>query len=233
MAILVGTMAFSSGIVPITNPILFAAPIVILPILLITIMTSIWLTNYYGREPYAEDIVRNGLKGFDKHSILYQYLLPSDHVLVTGQGIYALTTRFQDRQFKIQGGEWTDYKARNLLGPLFLYLKQERLGKPFAQAVRDTHDVQEIVDGALGANSGVVVQPAIVFLSDKATLEVIDPEFPVVYASPKKKPSLRNMLRDDRKDRTQVLSLEQLETVHKSIQAYYNNDPSTFVESEI
>src|SRR5579859_1082525 len=179
IAILLGTMALTSGIVPIKNPILYAAPLVLMPVLLITIMNSIWLTNYYGRTPYAEDVVRSGLKGLDKRTILYQYMLPADHVVVSLRGIYTLTTRFQETQFKIDGSEWTDHKARGPFGPLFRYLKQERLGKPFVQATREAHDVQKIVNEALGTNSGVVVQPTVVFLSDKAALEIIDPQLPV------------------------------------------------------
>src|SRR5579859_5049165 len=114
IGILLGTMALVSGFIPITNPILYAAPLILMPTLLITLMYAIWLTNYYGRTPYAEDVLRDGLKGVDKRSILYQYLLPSDHVLVTLRGIYALTTRFQETRFKIEGSQWTDYKARDL-----------------------------------------------------------------------------------------------------------------------
>ncbi|HVO41752.1 MAG TPA: hypothetical protein VMT34_03970 [Aggregatilineales bacterium] len=234
LAILLGGLVLSSGFVPTQSGLLLMAPLIIMPIGLVTTLISIRLTNDYVRPPHAEDVLRDGLKGIDKRSILYSYILPANHVLVAPQGVYTLTTRFQETRFKVEGEKWTNYKARGPLGPLFLYLKQEYLGKPFVQADAEAVETQKIIDSALGEKSGVEVQAAVVFINDKATLEIVDPAMPVVYANSKKKPSLKALLREEKKDRPAVLNPAQIEVIHEKIAAEYGakRPASAFVESE-
>jgi hypothetical protein len=232
LAILAGGLIVSVGLVPAQSGFLYYAPLVVLPIGLVTTLISIRLTNWYMRPPHAEDILREGLKGIDKRSLLYHYILPCNHVLVTPQGVYALVTRFQEARYKASGTKWTDYKARGPLGPLMLYLKQEGIGRPFDQADLEAAEIQKIVDAALGDKSGVEVQTAVVFTSDKATLDVDDAIMPVVYANPKKKPSLKALLREDKRDKISSVTPDQIEKIHDHIAAQYGQNAAAFAESE-
>ena len=76
-----------------------------------------------------------------------------------------------------------------------------------------------IVDKAL-PGSGVQVVPSVIFLSPKTTLEVIDPVMPVAYAYPKKKPTIKDIIRDDKKkDNVNLLSDQQMATLDDAFMA--------------
>lgn len=198
LAILVGAFIVNLNIIRVPDIIAVLVPLVALPIGLITTVISVRLTNIYVRQPHAEDAIRDGLKGVNKRSSLYNYMLPASHVLVTPQGIYSFTTRFQETPFKVEGDKWYNPKTRGPLAGVSLFFKQESLGDPFGQAEREAKGVQAIVDKVL-PDSGVQVVPAVVFTSPRATLDVVDPTIPVAYADPKKKPTIKGILRDDKK----------------------------------
>lgn len=199
LAILFGGLLFTNTLAR-ENDLLLLVPCLAMPLGLITTMISVRLTNQYVRPPHPEDAIREGLKGINRRSVLYNYVLPTRHVLLAPQGVYTFTTRFQESRFKIEGDKWFSWKARGPLAPLFLFLKQESLGDPFGQAEKEAQTVQTIVDEAL-PKSGIKVQPVVVFTGQKAILEVDNPTIPVVYADPKKKPSLKGLLRDEQRSK--------------------------------
>jgi len=199
LAILTGGLLFTNTLAR-DSEILMLVPCLIMPLGLITTIVSVRLTNQYVRPPHAEDAIREGLKGINRRSTLYNYVLPVNHVLVSPQGVYTFTTRFQETRFKVEGNKWFNRKNRGPLAPLFLFLKQEGLGDPFKQANAQADTIQAIVDQALPGTK-IEVQPVVVFTSPKATLDVIDPDIPVVYADPKKKPSLKGLLREEKRRR--------------------------------
>src|SRR5205085_12639761 len=134
------------------------APCIIMPLGLITTVVSVRLTNQYVRPPHPEDAIREGLRSINRRSVLYHYVLPVHHVLVAPQGVFSITTRFQDGYFKIEGDTWHSSKNRGPLAPISLFLKQEGLGDPFKQAAEEAQKVQAIIDKAI-PDSGIKVQP--------------------------------------------------------------------------
>lgn len=216
LAILIGGLLFTNTIALSTNT-LMIVPCIVMPIGLITTLISVRLTNQYVRPPHPQDAIREGVRGISRDGILYNYVAPVDHVLVAPYGVFTFTTRFQDSRFKVEGDKWDSWKARGPLAPLFLFLKQEGLGDPFKQATSEAETVQAIVDKAL-PGADIKVQPIVVFTSSRATLEVIDPTIPVVYADPKKKPSLKNQLRDEKhREDAPLLTAEEIEAIDDAI----------------
>ena len=66
--------------------------------------------------------------------------------------------------------------------------------------------------------SKLAVQPVVVFTSPRATLEVIDPDIPVVHADVKKKPSLKTLLRDEKKKEDAVaLTPAEMDSIDEAI----------------
>ncbi len=218
LAILTGGLIFTNTLAR-DNELLLYVPCLVMPLGLITTLISVRLTNEYVRPPHPDEAIREGLKGINRRSILYNYVLPVKHVLIAPQGVYTLTTRFQETRFKVEGDKWFNWRARGPLGPLFLYLRQEGLGDPFKDADKDADKVQAIVDQAV-PGADIEVQPVIVFTSPKATLEVDDPAIPVAYADPKKKPSLKSLLREDkRREDAVTLTPAQIEAIDDAIMA--------------
>ncbi len=195
---------------------LFFVPCLVLPVGLTTTLISMRLTNRYVRQPHPENVLYEGLKGLSKRSILYHYLPLGDHILVAPEGVFTFTIRFQPARYEVKGDQWHDPRAK-LLGPLFLQLRQEQLGRPFEEAEKSAAKVQALVDGAL-PGAGIAVQPAVVFTSPRANVEQTDPKYPVVYADSKKKPSVKSLVREERrKEEGAVLSDDQIETLHEAI----------------
>jgi hypothetical protein len=210
-------------------------PCLVMPIGLVTTIISIRMTNQYVREPHPEDAILAGLKGINKRSVLFNYLLPANHVLISPQGVYTFTTRFQESRFKIEGGKWTSWKARGPLAPLFLFLKQEALGDPFKQANSEADAIEALIKVKL-PNSDIPVQPVIVFTSPKAYLEVIDPDLPVVYADLKLKPSLKGLMKDDKKrEDVSPLTAEQMNAIEDALIGTLPKEKRTtqLVENEV
>jgi hypothetical protein len=223
LAILVGGLAVTNFLIP-SESTLVLVPCLVLPFGMLTTVISVRLTNQYVRPPHPEDAIREGVKGIDRRSVLYNYVLPANHVLISPHGIYTFTTRFQDSRFRVEGETWYSWKARGPLAPLFLFLRQEGLGDPFKQARKDAASVQVHVDKAL-PNAGIKVQPAVVFISPKVELEMIDPAVPVVYGDSKRKPSLKSLLREEkRKDETPMLTTAQIDALEEQILSTLNDN---------
>jgi hypothetical protein len=216
IAILMGGLVLTNTITR-RNDILLFVPCLIMPIGLITTLISVRMTNQFIRVPHPEDALSDGLKGAPKNSNLYNYILPSNHVLITPQGVFTLTTRFHENRYKVEGEKWQNLKQRGPLAPLFIFLRQEQLSDPFGQARKEAAAMQSLVEEIL-PNTNIQVQPVVVFISPKAEVEAIDPAIPVVYADLKRKPSLKSLLKGD-KARPVVLTDEQIRKLDESILA--------------
>jgi hypothetical protein len=197
--ILTGGLIFTNFIA-ISDEALLLVPCMIMPIGLVSTIVSIRLTNTYVRQPRPEKALRDGLQGINRRSVLLHYFPTANHILITPHGVYALTVRFQMTRFRVEGERWTNYKSRGPLGPFFLFMKQEQLGEPFEDARKDQAALQAVLDEAL-PESGIEVQPVVVFIHPRAEVEIENPALPVAYASQKKKPSLKAVLREDKRDK--------------------------------
>jgi hypothetical protein len=221
LVILIGGLILTNFFA-LSTEVLMAVPCLVLPLGLITTVISVRLTNQYVRQPRPEIVLREGLQGINRRSILFNYFPTANHILLTPHGIYSITTRFQTTRFKVEGEKWTNYKARGPLAPFFLFIKQEGLGDPFAEAREDAKKVQAVVDKAV-LDSGIVVQPLVIFISGRAGVEIIDPAIPVAYASPQKKPSIKALLRDDKKEKQkddfQAFDEEEMQAIEEHLEA--------------
>ncbi|MCB9451856.1 MAG: NERD domain-containing protein [Anaerolineaceae bacterium] len=167
-------------------------PWVILPIGFVSTIASVRMTNLWIRQPRPEAAIQDGLKGVSKKSVLYNYYhFPARHVLVCPQGVFAIITRFQDRRYTVEGEKWRE--PGGLFNMLFRVFRQDSIRNPFVDAQKAAAHVQSLLGEAAG---DVVVQPMVIFADPRASLEVSDPIFPVLYADSKQKPNLTDYLRD-------------------------------------
>ncbi|MBX3085917.1 MAG: hypothetical protein KF716_30050 [Anaerolineae bacterium] len=200
------------------SPLFWIVPCGILPLGLLATITSVRLTNEYVRVPHPEDALEGGLKNINRRSILYHYMPSANHVLVTPTGIYALHVLFHSRNFVINGDQWVDSKAKGPLAPLFMFLRQEGIGKPFKDAEMEAAKIQLVVDKAL-PDAKIEVQPIVVMIGPKVTVEASRPQYPVVYSDPRRRPHLKGLLRDEKKRDIPQLTDEQIDAFHKEMVA--------------
>ncbi|MHB8751151.1 MAG: hypothetical protein ACYDBJ_18425, partial [Aggregatilineales bacterium] len=190
---------------------LMIVPLIAMPIGLLTTWWSVRLTNQYVRKPHAEDVMQAAFKGAGAHSVAYHYLFKANHVLVCPQGVYAIVARFQDGIFRVQGERILNARGRNPIGGFMTLMRQEQMGSPIHEAQMAAAELQTQLDEALaetesGPSLDLVIQPLVVFTSEKADLDIQqDPPIPVVLAAHKpKRPSLKVLLRAERAERAEL-----------------------------
>lgn len=167
-------------------------PWVVLPVGFISTMTSVRMTNLWVRRPRPEDAIREGLKGINKRSILYNYYhLPARHVLVTPFGVFAMVTRYQEGRFIVQQDQWkASGGAFRWISRIF---RRDDIGNPTQDALRAAEHVRNLLSPT---SPNVQVQPLIIFIDPRAQVEIVNPTVPVLFADSKREPNLRDYLRD-------------------------------------
>lgn len=129
----------------------------------------------WGRSPRPDQVLEEGMKGFDDRYHLYAWTLPAPYVLLSPQGVYTLTTRDQTGQVSVTGSTW---KSKLTLGRLLSIFAQEGLGNPTLDAQGQAAKLGAWVKGKL-PDLNIEVQPAIVFIDPRAQLVVDAPTVPV------------------------------------------------------
>ncbi len=164
----------------------------ILPMLMLLTLISVRMANTWIREPRPEDVLEQSFKGLGKKYTIFHYLLPAPHVLIGPEGVFTVTTVWQEGQYAVKGKKWSGDSGlvRKILG----YMRQDLLGNPFSDAMLEAQQVQRLLD-KIAPDAGVEVQPLVVFTSPKVEVEIEDPMLPVLYADPKRRPSLREYLK--------------------------------------
>lgn len=183
----------------------------VLPIGLVSTLVSVRMTNLWVRQPRPENVIREGLKGLSNKSVLYNYFhMPARHVLICPQGVFAIITRFQDGNYSVQGNQWQTFGGA--LNSLLRFIRRDSIGNP----TRDASEAAIYVKGLFQkASVEVEVQPLIVFTDPRVQLNIENPSIPVLYGDTKRKPNLKDYLRDVRKDNQTSLTPEQIEAFEK------------------
>jgi hypothetical protein len=182
----------------------------ILPILLLMTLTSVRMANTWIREPHPVEVLSDSLKGLGKKYAIFHHVLPAPHVLIAPEGVFTITTVWQERPYSVTGKKW--HGEEGLLRKINGYMRQDLLGNPFQTAQLEAQQMQKLVD-KIAPDSGVEVQPLIVFISPKGEFAADDPLFPVLYADSKRKPSLRTYLRDVKSENRPTLTEEQIDKI--------------------
>lgn len=183
------------------DPLLLVAQGVAIPVAFIMTLFSIRMTNLWARRSplddkskstmlYPDELINEGLKGLSKKSVIYHYYhIPARHVLIAPQGVFAITTRWQNGKYEVDGEHWKT-KA-SMITRLLATLRMDGIGQPFNDAIRAAEHVQKLMREA---GSEVNVQPLLVFLDASAQIEGKS-EVPVLFASIKRDSSLTHYLR--------------------------------------
>jgi len=182
----------------------------LLPALLVMTVASVRMANVWIREPRPEKALAEALKGIGQRYTLFNHLLPAPHVLIGPQGVFTITTMWHEKAYKVSGRKWSGDGGLGRF--LFGFLRQDLLGDPFREAEFQAQQMQKLVD-KIAPDSNIQVQPVVVFISPKVSLEIEDPAIPVVYANPKKKPNLRQFLRTQKSANRPTLTPEQLDQI--------------------
>ena len=182
-------------------------PLFLLPLGLVATLASVRMTNLWIRVPRPEYVLRDGLKGLSNKSVLYNYYhFPTRHVLLCPQGVYAITVRYQDGRYTVNGDHWTTHGGA--LDSLMRTFRRDGIGNPTTDAVNAARHLQKLIDPIM---PGVVVKPLIVFSDPRAQVTVEQTTIPVLSAEPKQASSLTAFMREVPKSDYITLSADQVE----------------------
>ncbi len=196
-------------------PILFAAPLLILPIAIGATVYSVRLANLWLREPRPEVMLEAGLKGLGTRDVLYNYFFPARHVLITTQGIFTFTVRPQEGNFLIDGNRWV--KQGNAFSRFMTLFRQDTVGRPDLEAAREAAAVQKLVD-QVAPESSITVEPVVIFSGQAVSFEVRNADLLILYGNPKEKPNLKTFARDLKKrEKAASLTDEQIAALEAAV----------------
>ncbi|MBN1679912.1 MAG: GIY-YIG nuclease family protein [Anaerolineae bacterium] len=180
----------------------------LLPALLLMTISSVRMANIWIREPRPADVLATALKGFGHKYTLFHYLLPGQHLLFGPEGVFVIKTLWHEREYRVVGSRWIG--DQGLMRRLFGYMRQDLIGNPFQEVEYEVRETQRVLNKVLGDND-IEIQPLVVFINPNARFESEDPVYPVLYADSKRKPSLRQYLRDQRNAGRTALTIEDMD----------------------
>lgn len=186
---------------------ILSLPALVLPLVVVIAMISVRMTNLWLRQPRPEVALQEGLKGLSNKSVLYNYYhFPARHVLICPQGVFAITIKFQDGHFSVDGDAWRT--RGGTLAKVMRIIRRDNLGRPNEEAQMAAEHIRKQM---AEIRPDAEVQPLIVFTDPRAELEIMDPVVPVLYADSKRSPNLTHYLRDIPKEARNPLSPDQIE----------------------
>jgi hypothetical protein len=149
-----------------------------LPVMLIGFVVTnlgFYYFNRYVRPPMAQDVLDKELKGLDNRYRLFNFMGPVDHVLITPNGVLAITLRRMGGDIRCTGEKWTT--KTGLLSKLRVF-SEDQLGNPSYELRRDVSRVQKLMEAGLpdaASEKPVPIGGFVLFSNPDANLTISDP----------------------------------------------------------
>jgi hypothetical protein len=146
-------------------------------------MVGIYYANRWVRKPRPEDRLDLALKGLaDSHHLYHYPSLPTDHLLLTPNGILILETISLAGSFTYKDSRWREAMT---IGRALRSIVEEHVGDPIKSALRTEQVLQEQLAGVVSAK--VPIKAVVVFVHPNVDLKVDKPSIPVLLADKLKK----------------------------------------------
>lgn len=128
-------------------------------------------------EPRIDQSLAKALKNINHGYQLYSYVLPADHVIVGGPGLFVLKVKPHDGNISCRGDKWHRAFHWRHLWRLF---SQESLGNPTKQVQKEVDKTRRFLSERL-SHANVPIHPLVLFIDPNAHLEVVEPTVPVLH----------------------------------------------------
>jgi hypothetical protein len=152
------------------------------------------LGSRFGRSPRIDQRIDAALKGLPGEYNLYHYKSPASHLLVGPAGVWVLlpyhvvgTITYDKKRWKVRGGGFLQSYIR--------FFGAESIGRPDLDAEAEVAAVNKTLLTHYEQDELPAVKPLILFVSDKAVIEIEDAPIPSL---PIKK--LKDFIRQTAKD---------------------------------
>lgn len=173
LAILLGSLV--STLVTSNFPILVSYVMLVVGFILAYIGAV--LANKWVKEPRPDHALERALKGFDNKNHLYNFVLPSPHVLLAPNGLIVFQVKSHDGMITCQGDKWSRaWQWTRLFGGM----GQEPLGNPSAELHDQIAKMNTLVTDKLEGTPVIPIDGYVVFTDPRVQLTVENPTVPVV-----------------------------------------------------
>ena len=197
------------------------SPYLIIALGIISTLIGLRAGRAITKVPTPHDSLDIALKGLPREATLYHYWLPTDHVLITPNGVFTLTPRPQDARLTFNGNKLT--VGDPVPKKLGRFLIQQSLHDPVQEARLDAHRTATWLSGLLKGRE-ITIQPILVFIHPQATFTINEqPDIPILYAD-KRKPSLKTYVREYNSPSATTLSREDIQRIHNALNIPDAND---------
>ena len=141
----------------------------------------------WGTKIRVEHLLAKHLRGLDDRYLLFSYIAPAEHVLLTPQGLIVLTVRRQRGKILNDGERWRHSQG---FGDWLRNFGRPSLGNPAKDMQGEMGAMRNFLAKHL-PETQVPVEGVVVFTHPKAELELNSPTVPVIYAK-----ALKDYLKD-------------------------------------
>ena len=164
---------------------------------------GIYYGNRWGRSPRMDERLTQALKGLDDRYTLYHYVTAVPHLLTGPSGVWVLVPQHQPGTITYENSRFHQ-KGVFFLSRLFA---QEGLGRPELEAQAYQQDMEKFLKKSLPEEQEIpAVQPAIIFVHPKATVQAADSPIPAMHVE-----KLKDFVR--RKGKEQSVSMAAIRPV--------------------
>jgi hypothetical protein len=132
---------------------------------------GLYFGNRWGRHPRPDELIDQGLKGLNDQYTIYHYMSPAAHLLVGPSGLWIIMPYYQTGKIVYEKGRWRQ-KGGGALQKYLRAFAQEGIGRPDLEASAEVQSLSKYLQKQLPEHELPVPQPALVFTSEKAELDV-------------------------------------------------------------
>ena len=138
-----------------------------------------YMASRYVREPRTDQVLEEKLVGLDKRYTIYNYYLPSNHVIISHHGMTVVEPRAHTGEISYDQGRWRHKAGFRKILQLF---GEPSLGKPDQDLKREVDWLKEWIDEVM-PNDNIPVNGAVVFTQDAVELHASGNAIPIVAVS--------------------------------------------------
>lgn len=168
---------------------------------------GLYFGNRWGRHPRPDELIDEGLKGLNDQYSIYHYMTPAAHLLVGPSGLWAIMPYYQTGKIIYEKGRWKQ-KGGGFMQKYLRAFAQEGIGRPDLEAPAEAAAINRYLKKNFSDTEAPEVSTVLVFLNEKADLEVENAPIPTL---PIKK--LKENMRKAAKEKP--LSPEKLQAINE------------------
>jgi len=140
---------------------------------------GLYFGNRWGRHPRPDEQIDVGLKGLNDQYSIYHYTTPAAHLLVGPSGLWVIVPYHQAGKIVYEKGRWKQ-KGGGFMQKYLRAFAQEGIGRPDLEAPAEASSVNRYLKKHLSEIEIPDVSTVLVFLNEKAELEVDNAPIPTL-----------------------------------------------------